>query len=60
VAAQSSALGPDARAGALADLAATTADEPLDVLVIGGGIVGTGSALDAVSRGLSVGLLEQR
>ena len=60
MAAQSSALGPDARAGALADLAATTADEPLDVLVIGGGIVGTGSALDAVSRGLSVGLLEQR
>jgi glycerol-3-phosphate dehydrogenase len=60
VAAQSSALGPDARLGALADLAATTADEPLDVLVIGGGIVGTGSALDAVSRGLSVGLLEQR
>ena len=60
MAAQSSALGPDARLGALADLAATTADEPLDVLVIGGGIVGTGSALDAVSRGLSVGLLEQR
>jgi glycerol-3-phosphate dehydrogenase len=34
--------------------------EPLDVLVVGGGIVGTGAALDAVSRGLSVGLLEQR
>jgi glycerol-3-phosphate dehydrogenase len=60
VAAQSSALGPDARAGALADLSATTADEPLDVLVVGGGVVGTGAALDAVSRGLSVGLLEQR
>jgi glycerol-3-phosphate dehydrogenase len=28
--------------------------------VVGGGIVGTGAALDAVSRGLSVGLLEQR
>jgi glycerol-3-phosphate dehydrogenase len=58
--AQSSALGPGARAGALEALAATTSDEPLDVLVVGGGVVGTGSALDAVSRGLSVGLLEQR
>jgi glycerol-3-phosphate dehydrogenase len=64
VAAQSSALGPAARAGALAGLAATSGPgddaEPLDVLVVGGGIVGTGAALDAVSRGLSVGLLEQR
>jgi glycerol-3-phosphate dehydrogenase len=32
----------------------------LDVLVIGGGIVGTGAALDAATRGLSVGLLEAR
>nr|WP_246087573.1 glycerol-3-phosphate dehydrogenase/oxidase [Microbacterium agarici] len=32
----------------------------LDVLVIGGGIVGTGSAMDAVTRGLSTGLLEAR
>jgi len=38
----------------------TTADDPLDVLVVGGGVVGTGAALDAVTRGLSVGLLEQR
>ena len=60
MAAQSSALGPAARTGALADLAATSAGEPLDVLVVGGGIVGTGAALDAVSRGLTVGLLEQR
>jgi glycerol-3-phosphate dehydrogenase len=60
VAAQSSALGPAARTGALAGLAATTPEEPLDVLVVGGGIVGTGAALDAVSRGLTVGLLEQR
>ncbi|MGT2426005.1 glycerol-3-phosphate dehydrogenase/oxidase [Amnibacterium kyonggiense] len=35
-------------------------DRELDVLVIGGGIVGTGSALDAVTRGLSVGLVEAR
>ncbi|MBB4941012.1 glycerol-3-phosphate dehydrogenase [Streptosporangium album] len=31
-----------------------------DVLVIGGGIVGAGAALDAVSRGLSVALIEAR
>ncbi len=35
------------------------ADE-LDVLVIGGGITGVGCALDAATRGLSVGLVEQR
>ncbi len=60
MAAQSSALGPVARAGALAELSASGAGEPLDVLVVGGGVVGTGAALDAVSRGLTVGLLEQR
>jgi glycerol-3-phosphate dehydrogenase len=32
----------------------------LDVLVIGGGVVGSGCALDAVTRGLSTGLLEMR
>jgi len=32
----------------------------LDILVVGGGIVGVGTALDAVTRGLSTGLLEQR
>jgi glycerol-3-phosphate dehydrogenase len=32
----------------------------LDILVIGGGIVGTGCALDAVTRGLSVGMVEAR
>jgi glycerol-3-phosphate dehydrogenase len=32
----------------------------LDVLVVGGGIVGAGTALDAVTRGLSTGLIEQR
>ncbi len=36
------------------------ADNELDVLVVGGGIVGAGVALDAVSRGLSVGLVEAR
>jgi glycerol-3-phosphate dehydrogenase len=33
---------------------------PLDVLVVGGGITGAGAALDAVSRGLRVGLIEAR
>lgn len=35
-------------------------DEPVDVLVIGGGVTGTGAALDATSRGLRTGLVEQR
>jgi glycerol-3-phosphate dehydrogenase len=33
---------------------------PLDVLIIGGGIVGTGIARDLALRGLKVGLVEQR
>ena len=32
----------------------------LDVLVVGGGVTGTGCALDAVTRGLVTGLVEQR
>ena len=35
------------------------AAEPLDVLVVGGGIVGAGVARDAAMRGLRVGLVEQ-
>ncbi|HVV76998.1 MAG TPA: glycerol-3-phosphate dehydrogenase/oxidase [Mycobacteriales bacterium] len=34
--------------------------EPVDVLVIGGGVTGAGVALDAASRGLSVALVERR
>ena len=49
-------LSPDHRTTAIS--AMMTAE--LDVLVVGGGIVGAGAALDAVTRGLSVGLLEQR
>ncbi|HET7388679.1 MAG TPA: glycerol-3-phosphate dehydrogenase/oxidase, partial [Nocardioidaceae bacterium] len=48
---------PQAREAALEAL---VSGEELDVLVVGGGIVGAGTALDAVTRGLSVGLLEQR
>lgn len=35
------------------------AQRELDVLVVGGGITGSGVALDAASRGLSVGLVER-
>ena len=49
-------LSPEHRASAIT--AMTTSE--LDVLVVGGGIVGVGAALDAATRGLSVGLLEQR
>ncbi|WCB96413.1 Glycerol-3-phosphate dehydrogenase 2 [Baekduia alba] len=34
--------------------------EEFDVAIVGGGVVGTGAALDAVSRGLSVALVEAR
>jgi glycerol-3-phosphate dehydrogenase len=49
-------LGPGSRAEALAAMAV----EELDVLVVGAGVVGAGTALDAVSRGLSTALVEQR
>jgi glycerol-3-phosphate dehydrogenase len=52
-----SALSPVARDAALA---AMSEQGELDVLVVGGGIVGAGTALDAVTRGLSTGLVEQR
>ena len=53
---RSVALSPAAREEALQAMA----DIELDVLVIGGGVVGAGSALDAATRGLSVGLVEAR
>ncbi len=53
---RSSKLGPEERAAAIEVLK----QKELDILVVGGGIVGTGAALDAVTRGLSVGLLEGR
>ncbi|MFC7850075.1 glycerol-3-phosphate dehydrogenase/oxidase [Arthrobacter sp. NPDC057388] len=58
-AAASGALGPEAREAALAALKASA--EPgkeLDILIVGGGIVGAGVALDAVTRGLNVGIVE--
>ncbi|WP_341242269.1 glycerol-3-phosphate dehydrogenase/oxidase [uncultured Nocardioides sp.] len=52
----STSLSPQHRSQALARLA----EEELDVLVIGGGVVGAGAALDAATRGLRVGLVEAR
>lgn len=43
-----------------ADLVALADGEPLDVVVIGGGVTGAGIALDAASRGLRVALVEKR
>lgn len=42
-----------------ADLTALADGRPVDVVVIGGGITGTGIALDAASRGLSVVLVDK-
>ncbi len=50
------ALSPDQREAALSAMESTE----LDILVVGGGVVGAGSALDAATRGLDVGLVEAR
>ena len=52
----SSALSPDARSDAIGAMSTLE----LDVLVVGGGVTGAGIALDAVTRGLTTGLIEQR
>ena len=49
-------LGPAQRAEALARMA----ERELDILVVGAGVVGAGTALDAATRGLSTGLVEAR
>ncbi|MBY8863864.1 glycerol-3-phosphate dehydrogenase/oxidase [Nocardia sp. CA2R105] len=49
-------LDPTYRAAALASLG----EDEVDVLVIGGGVVGAGAALDAASRGLTTVLVEAR
>jgi len=45
----------DTRRGNLAALA----DGTWDVVIVGGGIVGSGALLDAVSRGMRAALIEQ-
>ena len=42
-----------------ADLTALADGDPVDIVVIGGGITGAGIALDAASRGLRVALVEK-
>lgn len=51
-----SALNPQQRASAIS----TLQSEEFDILVIGGGVNGVGVALDAVTRGLKVALLESQ
>ena len=51
-----SALNPEQRTAALSALAT----EEFDILVIGGGVNGVGVALDAVTRGLKVALVESQ
>jgi glycerol-3-phosphate dehydrogenase len=53
---RSAKLGPAERISAIE----TLRSKELDVLVVGGGIVGAGSALDAATRGLRVGIVEAR
>ncbi|HEY8619809.1 MAG TPA: glycerol-3-phosphate dehydrogenase/oxidase [Dermatophilaceae bacterium] len=50
------ALSPQDRSRALAAMQ----EGELDLVIVGGGVVGAGAALDAVTRGLSVGILEAR
>src|ERR687890_523309 len=52
----SKALSPRARDEALERMGR----EELDVLVVGGGVVGAGAALDAATRGMTVGIVEAR
>ncbi|MBB1244666.1 glycerol-3-phosphate dehydrogenase/oxidase [Streptomyces durbertensis] len=49
-------LGPAERTEALARMA----ERELDVLVVGGGVVGAGTVLDAATRGLSTAIVEAR
>ena len=55
-AAEPSRLGPAQREAAWQRLS----QERFDVVVVGGGVVGVGAALDAATRGLTVALVEAR
>ncbi|WP_026550638.1 glycerol-3-phosphate dehydrogenase/oxidase [Arthrobacter sp. Br18] len=57
----SGALSPQNREEAIAALKATSGPgRELDILIVGGGVVGVGSALDAATRGLTTGIVEAR
>jgi glycerol-3-phosphate dehydrogenase len=49
-------LSPAARQDAIAQMS----ERVLDILVVGGGVVGAGAALDAVTRGLTTAIVEGR
>ena len=49
-------LSPATREDAIARMA----EDEVDILVVGGGVVGAGSALDAVTRGLTTAIVEAR
>lgn len=51
----STALTSQTRTQALEEM---SSGEPLDILVVGGGVTGAGIVLDAVTRGLRVGIVE--
>lgn len=53
-----SILSPQSRNRSLDTLKATSPENPLDVLVIGGGVTGAGIVLDAVTRGLDTAIVE--
>ena len=53
-------LSPSLRDEALHTLENTTAENPLDVFVVGGGVTGAGSAFDAATRGLKVGVVDAK
>ncbi|WP_309082164.1 glycerol-3-phosphate dehydrogenase/oxidase [Zhihengliuella sp.] len=58
---RSGSLGPQERAESIEALQASArSGGELDVLIVGGGIVGAGTALDAATRGLRVGIVEAR
>ena len=53
-------LSPSFRDESLRTLENTTAEDPLDVFVVGGGVTGAGSAFDAATRGLKVGVVDAK
>ena len=53
-------LSWESRNESIAQMKATSAENPFDVLIIGGGITGAGLALDGAVRGLKTALIEKR
>lgn len=54
------AMNPATRGEALESLSNTSPADPLDLLIVGGGVVGTAAAFDAATRGLKTALVEAR